>query len=396
MASLQRGMSVSNLGMSNSQRLQKNTDTSTSFDLNDLVKCLFLSFNWMYCLLGVMMLVFSLYYTSTSWSQLEGNTMATLSTVLISSAAVMIIIIIGGCAGALNQRVREGPYRGRKLLGLYEIALIAIVVLQFHAVVYILNSIAGLYEVKDDLTSGQLSSAVLYTDFEDTMSSQFNDYYFSTLDKQSKSGNRWFWTFVDKDCPSVMHSDSCTDGSMAQTCPQQAVCEGDDDAATASCPYEMCRLPAVKEALVVLEPIGDYSLFLIIFEIVVVILACLLVCYNPHDNYAQIHAKLMGTDLPKSEASSLAMAKHMRDRASQRNMRGAAEAKSGIHRAQSPPRASSRGSSTSSRQTPDRNQAQRNQQQRGERRGSSSATRTQARSSNRQPQQARVVHEDRV
>jgi len=309
---------VSFSNLSNAERIRENVDRRSSIGLNDLIKCLFLSLNWWYCLLGIMMLVWTVYYTSISWAKLEGNTMESLSTILICSASVILVVIIGGCAGALNQVVREGPCRGRRLLGLYEAALVAIVVLQFFAVVYILNSIAGLNDVKGSLKSGHASITVPYTPFEDTMSDRFNDYYFSTLGDQTTSGHKWFWKFVDGHCPNSMRSTSCTEGAMEDNCPDHDTCNLDDDNARLSCPYEVCRLPAIREALSVLEPIGTYSLILILFELFIVILACMLACYNPHDNYATIQSKLMGMALPRSEASNLAMIKHMKDRSSRR------------------------------------------------------------------------------
>ena len=65
-----------------------------------------------------------------------------------------------------------------------------------------------------------------------------------------------------------MSSDECNEDSYAASCPDEATCDGDDDSARAQCPYDLCRRAAVTRFLGIVEPIGEYGIFVCIFETV--------------------------------------------------------------------------------------------------------------------------------
>mmetsp|Transcript_9611 Transcript_9611/g.24504 ORF Transcript_9611/g.24504 Transcript_9611/m.24504 type:complete len:176 (-) Transcript_9611:222-749(-) len=172
-----------------------------------------------------------------------------------------------------------------------------------------LNTAESLQAVKGELASAKSNVTVEYVDAEQSLSTKFNDYYFDTV---TGSQDGYFWKFVDESCPksSGMGSDDCNVDSYATTCPDEASC---DDGASAQCPYDLCRRAAVTRFLGIVEPIGEYGIFVCIFETVrptlvcfrlrdgshppiprvpracfihqqaLMILTCCLICFNPRD-----------------------------------------------------------------------------------------------------------------
>mmetsp|Transcript_9610 Transcript_9610/g.24499 ORF Transcript_9610/g.24499 Transcript_9610/m.24499 type:complete len:169 (-) Transcript_9610:63-569(-) len=142
-----------------------------------------------------------------------------------------------------------------------------------------LNTAESLQAVKGELASAKSNVTVEYVDAEQSLSTKFNDYYFDTV---TGSQDGYFWKFVDESCPksSGMGSDDCNVDSYATTCPDEASC---DDGASAQCPYDLCRRAAVTRFLGIVEPIGEYGIFVCIFETALMILTCCLICFNPRD-----------------------------------------------------------------------------------------------------------------
>mmetsp|Transcript_30864 Transcript_30864/g.53006 ORF Transcript_30864/g.53006 Transcript_30864/m.53006 type:complete len:212 (+) Transcript_30864:439-1074(+) len=187
-----------------------------------------------------------------------------------------------GCFGAVYQEQRTGSCRGRRLLSFYQLCLLTLIGLQFYTTVYMLNTAESLQTVKDELASARSNETVAYVDAEESLSNKFNDYYFDTV---TGSQDGYFWDFIDGNCPqsSGMGSDDCNVETYASTCPDEDACNADDDNAMENCPYDMCRRAAVTRFLGIVEPIGDYGIFVCIFETALMILTCCLICFNPRD-----------------------------------------------------------------------------------------------------------------
>lgn len=281
--------------------------------MNDWIKFLFILINTLYFFFGAALLGWSILSMYTSWAELDGDSIKTFGIYMIVTSVVIIVIIAFGCIGAVNQTVRRGCCRGRRLLGLYQVALIAVIVLQFQAVIYTLNSAESLTLVQEELAGAAANETVAYVDFEESLSQKFNELYFGTM-ASSESENAWFWDFVDSDCPESMGTDACfvpgDDGgggsndntgggggggdddyvTLPAGCPDEASCDmAMDD--FEDCAYDVCRQSIIRTTLSFIAPIANYGLFMVLFQVVVALLTCLLICFNPHDDETTILEK---------------------------------------------------------------------------------------------------------
>lgn len=254
--------------------------------LNETLKFVFIFVNTLLFFISAGLLGVSIWALTSFWSELD-QSFESISIILIVSSVVLIIFICLGCLGSANQTVRKGPrlLQGRKLLGIYQVCLILILVFQFYATIFSLNSVAALDEVQHTN-----STDVEYVHIEKHLAPRFNDYYFDTLDTQSK--HSWFWDWVDSNCPSSMSTDSCSALSYGSSCPDEVECEAsEDDLDQVSCPYDVCREAAKDQIKAYLEPVGAYGMFVFLVELVMLILTCALTCYNPRDLVEDILTK---------------------------------------------------------------------------------------------------------
>lgn len=256
--------------------------------LNDWLKFIFVIVNVLYCIFGIVLLGVAI-QNSEEWRSLEGGTFETMINTMIGLGTTICFFVILGCLGMTHQTVREGPCRGRRLLCIFEIGVLVMLYMQFMVVIYSMNSVAGLEIVIDTLKKG---GSMEYLPIEESVSRRFNDYYFGTYDD---SQSDIFWRWLDSSCPSSMTSASCNSISYSSECPIQDACDsGEID--DPSCPYEICRKPAATKVHQIVSPLADYGLFLLFFEIVVIVLTCLLICYNPHDDERDLLTKAVGFD----------------------------------------------------------------------------------------------------
>jgi len=258
--------------------------------LNGLLKFLFFVVNSLYCLVGAALIGLSIYCLTDVWADLDPEIYRNAATIMICTGVMILLIVMCGCFGAVYQEQRTGTCKGRRLLSFYQLCLLILIGLQFYSTVYMLNVTESLVAVKDELSSAAKNETVAYVDIEESLSKKFNDYYFDTV-TDSQSG--MYWAFVDDNCPSSsgMGSDDCNDVTYASTCPDEDKCYADDDGPNDNCPYDMCRSAAVTRFLGIVTPIGEYGIFVCIFETALMILTCCLICFNPRDGEQTILMK---------------------------------------------------------------------------------------------------------
>ncbi|CAN0187267.1 unnamed protein product, partial [Hapterophycus canaliculatus] len=119
-------------------------------------------------------------------------------------------------------------------------------------------------------------------------------------------GDNWVWSLVDTHCPESISSDMCSCSDVLNgaglprscsaeatyvaedCCPQEEFCEaGLEDA----CPYAACRTGILEALLNYITPARKYSTFVFVLEGLLLILSCLLICYNPRDSTEDILIK---------------------------------------------------------------------------------------------------------
>jgi hypothetical protein len=92
-----------------------------------------------------------------------------------------------------------------------------------------------------------------------------------------------------------MQSDSCQLACLGLDsnpgCPDESTCGYGDEAKWPSCPYNTCRPEILGFVVDNLSPFADFILFMTIFESVLLLINCLLICYNPRDNVEEMLIK---------------------------------------------------------------------------------------------------------
>ena len=111
--------------------------------LNDWLKLIFAVVNLLYCVFGIALLGLTI-YNQEEWSSLEGGSLERIMNLLITLGAAILFFVIIGCLGMSHQTVREGTWRGRRLLCIFELGVIAMLYMQFIVVIYTMNAAAGL------------------------------------------------------------------------------------------------------------------------------------------------------------------------------------------------------------------------------------------------------------
>ena len=163
-----------------------------------------------------------------------------------------------------------------------------------------------------------------YDKFEKVIAPKFNTNYFNDLCSEFPSSG-WFFTWVDKNCPAIVSSTTCSLGNNWEACntpasagcPSESVCDaamddvGNDQYnynALDKCAYQQCRFEvlafilkemevseknpepiAVAVAVAVAntrssQPVLEVLETVVYILVAMIFLTCLLICYNPADD----------------------------------------------------------------------------------------------------------------
>src|SRR3546814_8075368 len=119
-----------------------------------------------------------------------------------------------------------------------------------------------------------------------------------------------------------MQSDTCEAGCLDaganSACPVEATCGYATDTNWLTCPYNTCRSDILEFVIRNLSPFADFMLFMTIFEAILLLVNCLLICYNPRDNVEEMLIKAGTLTKKRSYVARRASNIHEADRQSTR------------------------------------------------------------------------------
>jgi hypothetical protein len=126
------------------------------------------------------------------------------------------------------------------------------------------------------MANNTLSFAIPYDAFELKLSQVLNDeYYVGSCNPNGNQSNSLFVTkWLENKCPASILKMSCLTYNKSQ-----CQVEGKMD----QCPYDNCRKPILEDIHRVLLAMFRVLLALSALTIAIIILSCLLICYNPRD-----------------------------------------------------------------------------------------------------------------
>ncbi|CAM9473014.1 unnamed protein product, partial [Ectocarpus fasciculatus] len=267
--------------------------------LNSLIKFVVFNANGLLFLGGMGIVIVASLLLAADFIKLAQTYMQTLGIVTLMVGILVAAMSIIGCVGTHRQIQRDRLWSGRRVLSLYQLMLVAVVVVQGIVQLRLYRIEVSLEEAAADLPSQ-------HGEFEGRFREGFNEAYFDQLCSASAGGDSWVWSLIEDHCPEAISRDACScsdvlDGSGLPAgcatpatysaegcCPDEEFCEAGKEEA---CPYAACRTGILEALLSYITPARKYSTFVFVLEGMVLILTCLLICYNPRDSTEDILIK---------------------------------------------------------------------------------------------------------
>jgi len=207
-----------------------------------------------------------------------------------ASIAVLLFTCLG-CCGAVNQVVRKGFCRGRSILSTHQLLLIGVLMITVTQ-----SSKWTKREKSINIVLSDIKNYPNYDQFEEQISEYFNAAYFEGNCEENPNDS-WMVQWVSENCPSTMAQKQCNlsflerytcDTSCDEPiwtafkcCPSELQC---DEGYIETCPYHQCRLRALTTVQSWLSPFRKSLQFVAILSATMIVLTCLLICYNPRDD----------------------------------------------------------------------------------------------------------------
>ena len=223
----------------------------------------------------------------------------------VVSSVIFLAATCCGCCGSIRQVKRKGMFSGRRILGLFQLCLVALFVASTCLLVSLDRRSVALRSILSEP-----AAFPQYDPFEKRLSLLFNDAYFETVCEGTSHSSRssvWFRDWIKDNCPpspSIGRHEFCASDrkdllkcnadcedrvaasglgieSDLQCCPAETLClSGVLDA----CPYQNCRPQVMEEVTVWLSRLGTALRAIATLSAIMSILTCLLICYNPRDD----------------------------------------------------------------------------------------------------------------
>lgn len=252
--------------------------------LNNTIKFVFLVGETIFFIIAVGGLVFSSLILSGELKLLRSiQLVSSYSKVLLGASLVLICCICSGCVGAINQVKRKGIFSGRRILMCHNILLLGVFIMALKHEKDLSNRSNSIQVVQSNPSESR------YDSFEWKVDAFFNDMYFSSLcglDGDSIVENQQIISdYIDIICPEVMSSENCCSNVQCngdECCPiDRERCKNQE---FSFCPYDNCRFEILSLIQKYVQP-GILGLKCIsILSIIMLVLNCLLICFNPRDD----------------------------------------------------------------------------------------------------------------
>lgn len=289
--------------------------------LNGTIKLIFLVGDSLLILLSVVVILLSSFALSDRYITFLGylaidNFKRYSLYAVVASSILFIASTLCGCCGSIRQVRREGVFSGRRILGLFQLCLVALFAVTASSMVAVNRRESLLLSALADPTAFRQNQQ--YHPFEKHLSILFNDAYFdavcaggiSSFSSSSQSGP-WLRVrdWIKNNCPPsptigrhefcatdrrdllqcnvscedriAANGDASDSDSDLQCCSAETLCKiGVLDA----CPYQNCRPQVLEEATAWLGRLGLALRVVAILSSIMGALTCLLICYSPRDD----------------------------------------------------------------------------------------------------------------
>lgn len=285
--------------------------------LNNFLKWVVMNVNLLYAAVALVAIILSVIVLVSDWGSLDRGFFMGWCIVIILFSTLIVMISLLGCMGVSHQSEKLSCWTGRRILGLYQLALLVTIIGVIWGLTQLVIISRGLNATYDDLTRHVEDDTyeLAYSKMEDAVSSRFNDFFFSAAATCTDSKFVFFWSWVNDYCPVSISQENCMAcGEYSVTnCPaDENLCFQKDDKGQAFCPYDQCREGVLEYLTAYLNPMNIGFLALALFQLMIMMLTCMLICFTPQDSVEQMLVKT-GT----ISEQDLSRQRRRRERASQ-------------------------------------------------------------------------------
>ena len=214
----------------------------------------------------------------------------------VALGAIILLLTMVGCYGTMTQIERKGKCSGRRLLTIYQIFLVILLVCTAR---FGIEGKLTVESMESTLSAKANEKPPWYDRGDRILAAKFNEHYFDDLCSASPADS-YLLNWVDKNCPASMSLKSCAVGENRQACqtgnkcPDKKKCEEDmascmkdktrSNKCMSKCPYDMCRFEILEAVRDEASPLVKVLEVACVIVSVMILLTCLLICYNPQDD----------------------------------------------------------------------------------------------------------------
>lgn len=206
---------------------------------------------------------------------------------------LVFLISLIGCIGVNRQTKRYGCWTGRRIMALYQLTLLLTIVGDIWAVTRLMTYVKSFEEADESLAPG--AQPLPYDSLEASVADRFNQFFFSATTTCTDAKFIFFWSWVDDHCEGVVTQDACMgcgDYSITMCAADQDSCVLGEEAGDLShCPYELCRRGVLQYLIKYMRPAGSYVLAFTVFQVFLMLLSCLLICFTEKDSLQTVLIK---------------------------------------------------------------------------------------------------------
>mmetsp|Transcript_16061 Transcript_16061/g.26945 ORF Transcript_16061/g.26945 Transcript_16061/m.26945 type:complete len:282 (-) Transcript_16061:2515-3360(-) len=261
--------------------------------INDVTKWLVMNVNFVFSTVAVFSIGFVVFALSSEWGSLDRGFFLGGGLVALLFWLLVFLISLIGCIGVNRQTKRYGCWTGRRIMALYQLTLLLTIVGDIWAVTRLMTYVKSFEEADESLAPG--AQPLPYDSLEASVADRFNQFFFSATTTCTDAKFIFFWSWVDDHCEGVVTQNACMgcgDYSITMCAADQDSCVlGEEVGDLSRCPYQLCRRGVLQYLIKYMRPAGSYVLAFTVFQVFLMLLSCLLICFTEKDSLQTVLIK---------------------------------------------------------------------------------------------------------
>jgi hypothetical protein len=151
--------------------------------LNNYIKAAILHATTLFAIVGISFVVLAAFVLGSNWGSLDSNFFLGWGILIIFFGLFLFLISMVGYMGVRFQGKRIGFWKGRRIIGLFQVVLIGTLIAELWMVIKLASAVTGLEDSRDNIAMDTASDDDLqYDSLEENIAIRFNDFYFGAVD----------------------------------------------------------------------------------------------------------------------------------------------------------------------------------------------------------------------